>query len=242
MFELKGVGKKFGETWAVRGVSAQFHEGHTHALIGPSGCGKSTTLRLLNGLIWPDKGEVVFDGQPLSQANARQVRLAVGYVIQEGGLFPHMTRRQNVTLMAERLGWSKERIASRVHQLRALVQLPEELLERLPRHLSGGQRQRISLMRALMLDPKALLLDEPLGALDPMIRSELQQQLRDLFDDLDKTVIVVTHDMAEAAFLSEDILLMHNGEIVQRGSVETLREEPAREFVREFLDAQRGWQ
>jgi osmoprotectant transport system ATP-binding protein len=211
----------------------------TLALIGPSGCGKSTLLRLVIGLIAPDQGRVAIGESAMTPASRRALRLRMGYVIQEGGLFPHLTAEQNVSLVARDLGWDEPRIASRIAELSERVHIPREMLSRFPAQLSGGQRQRVGVMRALMLDPSVLLLDEPLGALDPMIRSRLQADLRDLFRRLRKTVLLVTHDMAEAAFLGESIALMRDGRIVQLGSPQDLLERPADPFVTEFIRAQR---
>lgn len=243
MLETEAVIKRYDGVPAVDGVSLRAEAGRTTALIGPSGCGKSTLLRLLVGLILPDEGRVLFDGEPLTPGNLRRVRHRLGYVIQSGGLFPHMTARQNAALPARhagpKAGWSKARIAERLHELARLTHFPEDGLDRYPGELSGGQRQRVSLMRALFLDPEALLLDEPLGALDPLIRAELQHELREIFAELGKTVVLVTHDLAEAAYLaSSDIVLLKGGRIVQRSAFAELRERPADAFVARFIAAQ----
>jgi osmoprotectant transport system ATP-binding protein len=240
MLELRGVSKAFGSTVAVERLDLAVDRGRTTALIGPSGCGKSTLVRLMIGLLPPDDGEVIFDDQPLAPGNVVAARRRMGYVIQEGGLFPHLSARRNVTLMARHLGWTAERIAQRVDELTALTHFPAAGLERYPVQLSGGQRQRVSLMRALMLDPEILLLDEPLGALDPMIRADLQQELRDIFRALGKTVVLVTHDMEEAGFLGDTIVLLRAGSIVQQGTLADLVGSPADDFVARFLNAQRG--
>ena len=163
----------------------------------------------------------------------------MGYVIQEGGLFPHLPVRDNVAVMARHLRRDAAWIDTRLAELAELVHLPAELMERFPAELSGGQRQRVSLMRALMLDPELLLLDEPLGALDPMIRYRLQQDLRAIFERLGKTVVLVTHDVAEAAFFGETLVLMREGRIVQTGSLRGLARSPAEPFVEQFITAQR---
>jgi osmoprotectant transport system ATP-binding protein len=168
------------------------------------------------------------------------MRHRIGYVIQSGGLFPHLTARDNVTLAARYLKRPSTWIESRVSELVELVQLSQDVLARFPGDLSGGQRQRVSLMRALMLDPDLLLLDEPLGALDPMVRHGLQDDLRALFARLKKTVLLVTHDLAEAAFFADTIVLMREGRIAQQGSYRDLIHAPADEFVRAFLKAQRA--
>jgi osmoprotectant transport system ATP-binding protein len=241
MLELRGVSKRFGGQVAVAPMDLRLAEGSTTVLIGPSGCGKSTLLRLMIGLLWPDDGAVVVGGKPLTPANVFDVRRRMGYVIQSGGLFPHLTARGNVALMARHLGWTPARVAARLEELAALTRFDIELWERFPRQLSGGQQQRVSLMRALMLEPEVLLLDEPLGALDPMIRAGLQDELREIFRQLGKTVVLVTHDLGEAGHFGDRIVLMRRGRIVQEGGLRALVETPADAFVREFLAAQRGF-
>jgi len=240
MIELRNVSKRYGEHQALAPMSLRFDDGKTTALIGPSGCGKSTILRLIAGLIEPSTGEVRIDGQPLTPENLMERRRAMGYVIQEGGLFPHLTSEQNVWLMLKHVGKAVQECVKRVTELAALTQFPEKLLTRYPGELSGGQRQRVSLMRALALDPAVLLLDEPLGALDPMVRNELQTELKDLFAMMKKTVVLVTHDMAEAAYLADTIVLLREGKIVQQGTLDDFRTKPADAFVTQFLNAQRS--
>jgi osmoprotectant transport system ATP-binding protein len=239
MIELEGVSKRFGAYAAVQDVDLAIARGRTHALIGPSGCGKSTLLRMIVGLVTPDAGRVVFDGQPLGPGTLAAVRRRLGYVIQEGGLFPHLTARDNATVMPRFLRWPADQTAARVAELAELTHLTPELLDRFPRQLSGGQRQRVSLMRALMLDPDVLLLDEPLGALDPLIRADLQDELREIFLTLGKTVVIVTHDLAEAGLLADRITLLRGGRIVQQGSLDELTGQPADPFVTRFVRAQR---
>ncbi|MCS3809834.1 ATP-binding cassette domain-containing protein [Xanthomonas sp. 4461] len=240
MFTLDQVSRRYGQSLALDNVSLAFDSGVTTAVIGPSGAGKSTVLRLLVGLEWPDSGTVAFDGTPLQRERLQAQRQRIGYVIQEGGLFPHLDARSNVVLLAQTLGWTRERIDARLETLCALCQLPPELLGRYPAELSGGQRQRVGLIRALMLDPPALLLDEPLGALDPIVRYDLQAQMRGLFAQLGKTVVLVTHDVAEAAYLADTLVLMRAGRVVQQGSARALLEHPADPFVQRFLTAQRS--
>ncbi len=237
MIDLQRVSKSYNGTAALQPTDLSLVPGKTTVLIGPSGCGKSTLLRLMIGLIRPDAGTVRFDGEVLGAENVRAARRRMGYVIQEGGLFPHLTARDNVTIMARHLGWDDERSRARVSELAELVQLPEDRLDPYPVQLSGGQRQRVSLMRALMLDPAVLLLDEPLGALDPMIRSDLQADLRAIFRTLKKTVVMVTHDMGEAGYFGDAIVLLRAGRIVQQGTLHDLVHAPVDPFVEAFINA-----
>jgi osmoprotectant transport system ATP-binding protein len=239
MIELQGVVKRYGDHAAVDGVDLVCDAGKTQALIGPSGCGKSTILRMMVGLVTPDAGTVRIDGQPLNDSTIAEVRRRIGYVIQEGGLFPHLTARENAALLPRFLKWTAQEIDGRVAELIDLTHLSDDLLSRYPRRLSGGQRQRVSLLRALMLDPDILLLDEPLGDLDPMIRAELQDDLRSIFSELGKTVVIVTHDLAEAGFLGDQITLLRAGRIVQQGDFQDFLERPADKFVTKFVRAQR---
>ena len=239
MLELRHVSKSFGATLALRNVTLVAEPGQTTALLGPSGCGKSTVLRLLVGLLRPEAGTVLFDGAPLPlDAELDRVRHRMGYVIQDGGLFPHLTARENATLLARHLG--RPAIDDRLRELAELVKLPLDALDRYPVQLSGGQRQRVGLMRALFLDPDVLLLDEPLGALDPLIRADLQDDLRAIFRTLGKTVVLVTHDVGEAGLLGDTLVLLRDGEIVQQGTLDDLVERPAEPFVERFVRAQRS--
>jgi osmoprotectant transport system ATP-binding protein len=239
-FALAGVTKRFAGRPALGPVTLGIPAGQTTVLIGPSGCGKSTLLRLLIGLVTPDAGTVTFAGTAVSPATARAVRLRTGYVIQDGGLFPHLTARGNVALLARHLGWDAPRIQTRVRELADLTRFPVDGLDRYPQQLSGGQRQRVGLMRALMLDPDSLLLDEPLGALDPLVRADLQTELRDIFRSLGKTVVLVTHDLGEAAFFADRVVLLKDGCVVQDGRAADLWHRPADPFVTRFVQAQRG--
>ena len=191
------------------------------------------------GLLWPDSGAVRFEGTPLTPANAPLLRRRMGYVIQDGGLFPHLTARGNVLLMARYLGRSDAELQPRLMKLTELTRFPADALDRYPVQLSGGQRQRVSLMRALMLDPAVLLFDEPLGALDPIIRSELQADLREIFQTLGKTVVMVTHDLSEAGYFGNSIVLLREGRVVQQGTLADLIHSPTDPFVTRFVNAQR---
>lgn len=239
MLVLSQVSKRYGDSLALAPTDLELASGHSLVLIGPSGCGKSTLLRLIAGLIEADSGSITFEGTRLTRANIVEARQRMGYVIQEGGLFPHLTVRDNVTVMARYLRRDPSWIESRLAELAELTHLTSDLMGRFPAELSGGQRQRVSLMRALMLDPDLLLLDEPLGALDPMIRYRLQQELKVIFDQLGKTVVMVTHDIAEAAFFGQTLVLMRAGRVVQTGSLRALVEAPAEPFVEAFISAQR---
>lgn len=240
MLQLAGVSKSYSGKMVLHPTDLQIPAGETTVLIGPSGCGKSTLLRLMIGLIRPDHGTVRFQQQEVNTETVLALRQKMGYVIQEGGLFPHLTAERNVSLMARHLDWELKRIQNRIQELRELTHLAEDVLHRFPAQLSGGQRQRVSLMRALMLDPDLLLLDEPLAALDPMIRSELQLELRDIFRSLGKTVVMVTHDMGEAAYFGNSIVLLREGRVVQQGTLDDLLKSPADPFVSQFIQAQRS--
>jgi osmoprotectant transport system ATP-binding protein len=240
MFVLREVTKRYGALTALHSLDLRVESGKTLVLIGPSGSGKSTLLRLLAGLDEPSSGEVRFLDQVISAGAPESVRRHMGYVVQGGGLFPHLTALDNVSLVARHLGWDAGRRRSRALDLARLVRLPEDALRRYPVQLSGGQAQRVSLMRALMLDPDVLLLDEPLGALDPITRYELQADLREVFSGLTRTVVMVTHDLGEAVFFADRILLMLDGRVVQDGPPADLLERPADAFVARFVRAQRS--
>lgn len=238
-FALERASKRYGAVVALNHVDIDFSAGSTTALIGSSGSGKSTVLRLLLGLDYPDEGTVCVDGQPLGPSKVLELRRRVGYVIQDGGLFPHLTVSGNLALLPRYLGWRAQHVQQRAEELAALTHLPLDVLDRYPAELSGGQRQRVALMRALMVDPDALLLDEPLGALDPIVRHELQDELKRIFAQLGKTVIIVTHDLAEAAWFADRLVLMRDGAVVQDGTLQDLLDRPTEPFVTRFVEAQR---
>jgi osmoprotectant transport system ATP-binding protein len=239
MIELKGISKEYGGHAVIPKLDLTIAPGQTTVLIGPSGCGKSTLLRLMIGLASPDTGTITIEGTEVTPVTVLEVRRKLGYVTQDGGLFPHLSARENVVLMARYIGWDSQRIEERLAELTELTQFPVSGLDRFPAQLSGGQRQRASLMRALMLEPKVILLDEPLGSLDPMVRAELQADLRAIFRSLEKTVVMVTHDLAEAGWFGHEILLIRDGRIVQRGTLQGLLDDPAEPFVTQFVSAQR---
>ena len=240
MITFNGVSKRFVQISALDDINFTVKKAQTTVLIGPSGCGKSTLLRLIIGLIQTDAGTITIDGSPLVAKDLLHIRRQMGYVIQEGGLFPHLTAFKNVSLMAQYLGWQKDRIEYRVKELSDLTRFPMDRLDYYPAELSGGQRQRVSLMRALLLNPDILLFDEPLAALDPMIRSELQQDLKKIFQTLKKTVILVTHDMGEASYFGDCIVLLREGKIVQAAPPSQLVRSPTDPFVTDFINAQRS--
>jgi osmoprotectant transport system ATP-binding protein len=240
LVHFRDVSKLFGDDFAIRDVNLETERGKITALIGPSGCGKSTILRLIVGLVTADSGEIQFDGEKIAAETIMKIRRRLGYVIQDGGLFPHLTARHNLTLQPRLLRKRRDEIEKRIMELCELTKFPSSGLDRYPLELSGGQRQRVSLMRALMLSPELLLLDEPFAALDPLVRMNLQRDLKEICARLQQTVLLVTHDLAEAAFLGDEIALMNEGRIIQRGSIADLRAKPADEFVREFISAQRG--
>ena len=238
--ELIQVSKRYESVDAVHPIDLAIPSGKTTVLIGQSGCGKTTLLKLMMGLVRTDSGRIEIDGQVLTPETYGTIRRLMGYVVQGGGLFPHMTARENVTFMARYMGWETSRIDDRLSHLVSLTHFPPDGLTRYPGQVSGGQRQRVALMRALMLDPDVLLLDEPLGALDPMIRRKLQDDLTQIFAGLAKTVVMVTHDLGEAAVFADTVVLMREGRIVQQGPPRELLDAPVDPFVTAFVNAQRS--
>jgi osmoprotectant transport system ATP-binding protein len=236
---LEQIEKSFAGRTVLGPVSLEVRAGRRLAIVGPSGCGKSTLLRVILGLLHADRGSVSIGGQLLADATKLALRRRIGYVVQDGGLFPHLSAERNVTILARYLRWDDARLRERVDRLAELAGLDREALQRWPAQLSGGQRQRVGVMRALMLDPDVLLLDEPLGALDSLTRGRLQRELLSLFQSLDKTVILVTHDVAEAGILAQETAIMREGRIVQRGEIDAIAREPADAFVRELLASRR---
>jgi len=218
LVELTNVSKRYADAPALHSTNLSIEQGQTTVLIGPSGCGKSTLLRLIIRLVESDSGTINFDGLPVTADNIEKLRRRIGYVIQEGGLFPHLTARANVLLMARHLRKATEEIESRLTELCVLTRFPQDALARYPVELSGGQRQRVALARALAVEPKMLLLDEPFGALDTKVRKELRRWLRRLHDELHITSILVTHDQEEALEAADRVVVMHQGHIEQTGT------------------------
>ncbi len=243
MIQLEDISKSFDGIEVLHHITLEIPEHKTVVLIGPSGCGKSTLLRLMVGLLWPDSGQISLFNKTLSNENVEGLRQQVGFVLQDGGLFPHLTAAQNISLMASFLKRDSAWIESRLKELCDLTHLDRDILERYPRQLSGGQVQRVALMRALMLDPQILFLDEPLGALDPLHRVGLQEDMKVIFQQLGKTVVLVTHDMGEAASLGDLIVIMRDGNVLQYDTLSNLSANPTDPFINEFINAQRKpWQ
>jgi osmoprotectant transport system ATP-binding protein len=236
---LQGISKSYGSKKTLQNIDLSFEMSKTHVLIGSSGCGKSTLLRILMGLIRPTSGTVKIDGVEVNQETQKIIAPKIGYVIQDAGLFPHLTVSGNVKLPMKARKISRDKMQRRLEELRSLVGLDKALFDRYPSELSGGQKQRVGLMRALALDPPLLLLDEPLGALDPIVRSSLQEELKRIFNTLKKTVIIVTHDLGEAAYFGHTITVMNEGRVLQKSLLDELINHPADPFVTEFLRAQR---
>ena len=239
MLTLQNIYKTFEGKPVLSDINLIVPKGATHALIGSSGSGKTTLLRITLGLIPFDKGYVKINDQALLSFTQVEGADRIGYVPQDGGLFPHISGKNNVALVATLRGWRKDRIDGRVEELRRIVDLDPEILTRFPREMSGGQKQRVSIMRAAMMDPAVMLLDEPMAALDPLIRRSVQQELKSIFQRLDKTVLLVTHDLGEAVFLAEQLTMLHEGRVVQSGTYRDLLLTPANPFVSQFINAQR---
>ena len=238
MIRLHKAGKSFGSAVALQPTDLEIPANKTTVLIGLSGSGKSTILRLISGLIEPTTGWIEIDGERLSPKTLPDFRRRMGYVIQSGDLFPHLTARRNILLVAQKLRLGMDEMTIRMEQLCVLTRFPTDLLDRYPVELSGGEQRRVSLIRALMLNPDILLLDEPMGALDPMVRTGLIRDLKALFERLNETVILVTHDLVEAARLGDWVVLLKAGKIIQQGPFTELTVFPAEPFVSEFCRAQ----
>jgi len=241
LIEFQSVHKTFadprgGEILAVRDMDLTIRDGETHGLIGTSGCGKTTTLRMVNRLEDPTGGRILLGGEDVRRLDVFRLRRRIGYVIQTGGLFPHMTVAGNVGIMCELEGWSRPHVDARVRDLLLLVNLPaEEFADRFPAELSGGQQQRVGVARALALDPEVVLMDEPFGALDPITRTQIHDEFQQLLREVKKTVLLVTHDLAEAFKLADRVSVMDGGVLLQTGSPDELMSRPADAFVADFL-------
>ncbi|GER69793.1 glycine betaine/carnitine/choline transport ATP-binding protein OpuCA [Weizmannia acidilactici] len=224
---------------AVDDLNLEFKSGQFIVFIGPSGCGKTTTMKMINRLIEPTEGAIYINGKNIKETDPVKLRREIGYVIQQIGLFPHMTIQQNISLVPRLLKWPEEKRRERAKELLKLVDMPEEFLDRYPYGLSGGQQQRIGVLRALAADQPLILMDEPFGALDPITRDSLQDELKKLQQRLGKTIVFVTHDMDEAIKLADQIVIMREGKLVQTGTPDEILREPANEFVETFIGKER---
>lgn len=236
MIEFRGVSKRHGDLWAVRDVTLEIEKGELVAIVGESGSGKTTLLKMVNRLHAPDGGAVIVDGRDVMGEDPVALRRTIGYVIQQVGLMPHLTVGDNIATVPRLLGWPREQIRARTDELLALVGLAAETYrERFPEQLSGGQRQRVGVARALAARPKIILLDEPFGALDPITRTALHDELRKIHEDLGLTQIMVTHDMVEALTLADRIAVMLRGELVQVATPKQLMASPAHPYVEQLV-------
>jgi osmoprotectant transport system ATP-binding protein len=239
LVEFRDVTKKFADQIAVESISLKLEANKTHVLLGQSGSGKSTLIRIAAGLIAPTKGEVLLNGIPALRIENRERAKVFGFMVQDGGLFPHLNCKDNVMLPARVHGTPASVAQERYQMLAEMVGLPESLFARYPREVSGGQRQRVALVRSLILDPPLIFLDEPLGALDPIVRSDLHKELRIIFRKLNKTVVVVTHDLAEAAYFGDTLTLLRDGHVEQHGPLEDFLRKPKSDFVKKYFLAQK---
>ncbi len=241
MIEFDNVTKQYDDgTIAIEDLTFSVEEGTTTVLVGPSGCGKTTTMKLVNRLIEPTSGTVTYDGENILDMDRIELRREIGYVIQEIGLFDHMTVAENVATVPKLLGWDEDRISERVDELLALMDLPPvEYADQHPTELSGGQRQRVGVARAIAADPDVMLMDEPFGALDPITRDELQDEFLGIQDELDVTILFVTHSVEEALKMGDRIAVFDVGEIVQYDTPQEILANPKNDFVRDFIGQDR---
>ncbi|MCY8410928.1 choline ABC transporter ATP-binding protein OpuBA [Bacillus spizizenii] len=240
MLKLEQVSKVYkGGKKAVNSIDLDIAKGEFICFIGPSGCGKTTTMKMINRLIEPSAGKIFIDGENIMEQDPEELRRKIGYVIQQIGLFPHMTIQQNISLVPKLLKWPEQHRKERARELLKLVDMGPEYLDRYPHELSGGQQQRIGVLRALAAEPPLILMDEPFGALDPITRDSLQEEFKKLQKTLHKTIVFVTHDMDEAIKLADRIVILKAGEIVQVGTPDDILRNPADEFVEEFIGKER---
>lgn len=240
MLKFENVSKVYkGGKKAVNNLNLHFKKGEFICFIGPSGCGKTTTMKMINRLIEPSSGNIYIDGKNILDKDPVKLRREIGYVIQQIGLFPHMTIQENIGLVLKLLNWPEEKRNARARELISLVDLTPDYLERYPHELSGGQQQRIGVLRALAADQPLILMDEPFGALDPITRDSLQEEFKKLQQKLGKTIVFVTHDMDEALKLADRIVILRDGELVQCDTPDEILRHPANEFVEEFIGKER---
>jgi osmoprotectant transport system ATP-binding protein len=243
MISLRGVSKRFngsGEA-AVDDLSMDIDRGETVVLVGPSGCGKTTTMKMINRLIEPTEGTIEVDGRSIRDQDPVELRRGIGYVIQSIGLLPHRTIEENIATVPRLEGWDKAKTRKRVEELIDVFELDTDMLSRYPSELSGGQRQRVGVARALAVDPPVMLMDEPFGAVDPIVRERLQDQFLDIQERLRKTIVFVTHDIDEAIKLADRIAILNRGGVIEQyATPEEILREPANDFVKQFVGAERG--
>ncbi|WP_304511185.1 betaine/proline/choline family ABC transporter ATP-binding protein [Desemzia sp. RIT 804] len=240
LIEFKNVSKIYKDgTKAVENINLTFNDGEFIVFIGTSGSGKTTSMRMINRMIEPSKGQILIDGEDIMKKDAVELRRGIGYVIQQIGLMPHMTVYENITLVPKLLKWSEEKKREKAESLIKRVDLPNEFLDRYPSELSGGQQQRIGVIRALAADQDIILMDEPFGALDPITRDALQELVKHLQEEMGRTVVFVTHDMDEALQLADRIVIMQHGKVVQFDTPENILANPANQFVEDFLGEDR---
>ena len=237
MIKLEQVTKNFGKVNAVNSISFDVKEGETMVLLGTSGCGKTTTLRMLNRLIEPTSGKITINGKDILAQPQEQLRRNIGYVLQHNSLFPHYTVAENIAAVPHLLKWDKQKISTRAEELMHKVNLSSTYLSSYPRELSGGQQQRVNIARALAANPDVLLMDEPFGALDTITRASIRKEFSELDELKRKTIVMVTHDVQEAFEMGDEICLMNEGKIMQKGKPSELLFHPANEFVRSFFSS-----
>lgn len=242
MIEFKQVKKTFKTTTVLKEMNLTINKGELVVFIGPSGCGKTTSLKMINRLIEPTEGTIIVNGQDTRKMDPIELRRQMGYVIQQTGLFPHMTIRENIQLIASLEGHAEQDMDARTEHLLRMVGLdPDQFIDRYPSELSGGQQQRIGFARALINDPEVILMDEPFSALDPVTRNDLQEELFNLQEEVKKTIVFVTHDMDEAIKLADRICIMRDGEIVQFDTPEQILRNPKDAYVESFIGKNRIW-
>jgi len=242
MIEFKNVRKDFKNKTILKDISFNVNKGDLVAIIGASGCGKTTTLKMINRLINPSSGQILINGENIASKDVIKLRRDIGYVIQQTGLFPHMTVRENIEIIPHVEKMNKESIKKRTYELMEMVGLnSEEYLDRYPNELSGGQQQRVGVARAFATNPEIILMDEPFSALDPITRIQLQDELVDLQSKLKRTIVFVTHDMDEAIKIADKICIMHKGEVIQYDTPENILKNPCNDFVSEFIGKNRIW-
>lgn len=242
MIEFKGINKIFKNNIVLYDINLKLEEGNIIVFVGPSGCGKTTTVKMINRLIKPTSGQILINGEDISNKNVIELRRNIGYVIQQTGLFPHMTIKENIEIVAKMQKMSSQEIEEKTRELMEMVGLDyEKFANRYPTELSGGQQQRVGIARALITNPDIILMDEPFSALDPITRSQLQDELLNIQTQFKKTIIFVTHDMDEAIKIADKICIMGKGRIIQYDDPETILKNPANEFVSDFVGKNRIW-